>query len=183
MKTYVVNLIGGPGTGKSTLCAALFAGLKIAGINAEMATEYVKDLVWEESFKKITNQLYIFSKQHNRLFHLHNKVRIIITDSSLLNSIVYYQGDNPFFKDMVLWEFNKMDNINYYINREFEYQSEGRYQNIDEALLIDKGFLDLLSDNSIPYESIRPGVSSVDFLIEDLIHKIQKDEKDILIST
>ena len=57
MDTLVINLCGGPGTGKSTLSANLFAKLKMAGVDVELAPEYVKDLVWEESFKKIENQI------------------------------------------------------------------------------------------------------------------------------
>ena len=41
-KTLVINLFGGPGVGKSTLCASVFAKLKIMGIDCEMATEYAK---------------------------------------------------------------------------------------------------------------------------------------------
>ena len=55
-KTIFVNLFGGPSTGKSTLCASIFSELKIKGVDCEMALEYVKDLVWEESFEKIKNQ-------------------------------------------------------------------------------------------------------------------------------
>lgn len=53
MKTLVVNLFGGPGTGKSTLSANIFARLKMDGVDVEMAPEYVKEVVWEESYKKI----------------------------------------------------------------------------------------------------------------------------------
>ena len=175
MNTIVVNLIGGPGTGKSVLCASLFAQLKIQGINCEMATEYVKDLVWEESFKKISNQLYILGKQHNRLFHLNHKVQIIITDSPLLNSIVYYTGHNPHFKDLVLWEFNQMNNINYYFTRKFEYHQEGRYQDEAGAHEKDRQFHELLSLNDIPFQEITPGIDSVDFLVEDILKRLENE--------
>ena len=49
-KTLVINLFGGPGVGKSTMCASIFSKLKILGFECEMATEYVKDIVFEESF-------------------------------------------------------------------------------------------------------------------------------------
>ena len=43
----VVNLFGAPGSGKSTGAAYIFSQLKIAGVNAELVTEFVKDKVWE----------------------------------------------------------------------------------------------------------------------------------------
>lgn len=43
----VVNLFGGPGCGKSTTMARLFADLKTRGLNVEMVSEFAKDLVYE----------------------------------------------------------------------------------------------------------------------------------------
>jgi len=62
-ETLIVNLFGGPGTGKSTLCADLFAKLKWRHTNCEMALEFAKDKVWEESFKVLDNQIYIFGQR------------------------------------------------------------------------------------------------------------------------
>lgn len=45
----VVNLFGAPGVGKSTGAARIFSNLKMAGINAELITEFAKDKVWEEN--------------------------------------------------------------------------------------------------------------------------------------
>ena len=45
MKTIVVNLFGAPGAGKSTGAAYIFALLKMAGIEAELVTEFAKDKV------------------------------------------------------------------------------------------------------------------------------------------
>lgn len=47
MKTIVVNLFGAPGAGKSTGAAYIFALLKMAGVEAELVTEFAKDKVWE----------------------------------------------------------------------------------------------------------------------------------------
>lgn len=42
---YVVNLFAQPGAGKSTGAAYIFAKLKMAGVNAELITEFAKDKV------------------------------------------------------------------------------------------------------------------------------------------
>ncbi len=41
-KTIAINFYGGPGTGKSSMAAAIFSNLKNEGINAELVTEYAK---------------------------------------------------------------------------------------------------------------------------------------------
>ena len=173
MDTLVINLTGGPGTGKSTLSANLFAKLKMAGIDVEMATEYVKDLVWEESFKKIENQIYIFGKQHNRLYRLKNKVKVIITDSPLLNSIVYYNGNNPHFEPLVIWEFKDMNNLTFYLERSFEYVQNGRMQDIEGAKIVDDTYKNLLDKYEIDYTSIRSPYN-VDSIVESIISKINE---------
>ena len=173
MGTLVINLTGGPGTGKSTLSANLFAKLKMAGIDVEMATEYVKDLVWEESFKKIENQIYIFGKQHNRLYRLKNKVKVIITDSPLLNSIVYYNGNNPHFEPLVIWEFKDMNNLTFYLERSFEYVQNGRMQDIEGAKMVDDTYKNLLDKYEIDYTSIRSPYN-VDMIVESIIDRVNE---------
>jgi nicotinamide riboside kinase len=164
--TLIINLFGGPGTGKSSLMAKLFARLKELDYDVEMSHEYVKDLVWEESYKKIENQLYIFGKQHNRAYRLLNKINIIITDSPLLNSIVYYTGDNPYFKDMVMWEYNEMNNIGLYLERSFDYNEVGRYQNLEQAIEVDVKYKKLLVENNIEHTTLKFPDYDLDELIE-----------------
>lgn len=173
MDTLVINLCGGPGTGKSTLCAQLFYLLKSQDIDVEMATEYVKDLVFEESFKKIENQIYIFGKQHNRLYRLKNKVKVIITDSPLLNSIVYYNGDNPHFEPLVIWEFKAMNNLTFYLERSFEYVQNGRMQSIDGAKKVDETYKSLLDKYKIEYVSLRSPYD-VNQIVQSIIDKINE---------
>ena len=171
MNSIIINLFGGPGTGKSTLCATIFSKLKMMGIETEMAPEYVKTLVWDESFKKIENQLYIFGKQHNTIHRLKNKVRVIITDSTLINSIIYYMGDNPHFESLVMWEHNKMNNINFFLERSFDYVENGRYQTLIEARAIDQKYKDFLEKNKVEYTEITSPYN-IDLIAEKVLEKI-----------
>ena len=59
MQTIIVNLFGAPGAGKSTGAAYIFSKIKMAGVNAELVTEFAKDKVWEESKEVFNNQIYI----------------------------------------------------------------------------------------------------------------------------
>ena len=171
METLVVNLTGGPGVGKSTLRANIFVKLKMLGIDVEEAPEYVKDLVWEESFKKIENQIYIFGKQHNRLFRLKNKVKVIITDSPLLNSIVYYSGNNPHFIPLVIHEYKELNNLTLYLERSFDYVENGRMQTLEDAKNIDFKYKKILEDGDIPYLSITSPYD-IDKIITSIIQLI-----------
>lgn len=173
MNTLVISLCGGPGVGKSTLRANLFVKLKMLGIDVEEAPEYVKDLVWEESFKKIENQIYIFGKQHSRLFRLKNKVRVIITDSPLLNSVIYYTGNNPHFIPLIIHEYKELNNLTLYLERSFEYVENGRMQTLDDAKIIDMKYKDLLNEYQIPYMSVLAPYN-IDEIVEKVINLINK---------
>ena len=62
--TLVVNLFGGSCIGKSTLMAKIFAELKTKGYDCEMATEFIKDMIWENNNKAIQDDIYTFANQN-----------------------------------------------------------------------------------------------------------------------
>lgn len=173
-KTLFINLFGGPGVGKSTLCASIFTELKIRGVDCEMALEYAKDVVWEESFTKLKNQIYIFGKQHSRINRLNGKVDVVITDSPLINSIIYDITNNPHLKDLVLYEFSKLNTFNYFLNRGSNYNPNGRMQTMEDALKVDKIYKDLLQDNNIPYMDISIGENNSELISNEIIEEISK---------
>ena len=55
MKTIVINLIGSPGTGKSTLASELFSKMKWKGHDVELVSEYAKELI-HDAFKDDTRE-------------------------------------------------------------------------------------------------------------------------------
>jgi hypothetical protein len=167
----VVNLFAGPGSGKSTTCAGVFARLKLAGVNCEMALEYAKDKVWEESNKVLDDQIYVFGKQLHRIFRLKDKVDVVITDSPILLSIIYDKTGNKYFSDLVLNQFNNFDNRNYFIERTTVYNPKGRLQTEDEAKEIDKVLLDLLKDCNIEYDSVGKS-EAVDYIFNKIMKEL-----------
>ena len=145
----VVNLFAGPGVGKSTTAARIFAELKMHGVNCEMALEFAKDKVWEESFKTMDDQIYIFGKQFHKIWRLKDKVDVIICDSPLPISIVYDKENSEAFHTLIMEQFNKFDNYNVLLTRSGEYQKEGRVQTEEEAKEVDEIVKKVLKDYNI----------------------------------
>jgi tRNA uridine 5-carbamoylmethylation protein Kti12 len=168
MKTVVINLFGGPGCGKSTIAAELFAILKKQGYEVELVTEYAKDKVWEESYKTLENQIYVFAKQLHRLWRLKDKVQFIITDSPLLLSIIYDKDNNEDLKNLIISRFNSFDNINFIINRSTVYNQNGRYQNEEQANEIDKQIKELLVLHHISFQT-----EDINNVVETILNEIK----------
>ena len=164
----VVNLFAGPGSGKSTTCAGVFAKLKLAGVNCEMALEYAKDKVWEESYKILDDQIYVFGKQLHRIFRLKDKVDVVITDSPLPLSIYYDKSENPYFSKLVMNQFNQFENINFFIDRDNTYNTKGRMQTLEEAKAIDVAIYSLLNENNIPYYEV-PKETAVEEIFNEIM--------------
>jgi len=167
--TLVVNFFGGPGSGKSTLSAALFAELKTRGINAELVTEYAKDKVWEESLAVLDDEIYIFAKQFHRISRLLEKVDVVITDSPILLSLHYAERESETFKQLVREEHSKMRTLNIFLLRVKRYEPKGRIQNNEaEAKVIDTSILQILKREEIPFIEVVGDTSSIPAIAEKL---------------
>lgn len=174
--TLVVNLIGGPGAGKSTCAAATFAQLKYRGYTPELALEWVKEAVWEGRDSIVSNQLYIFAKQHKRIHDTMGKVDAVITDSPLLLSVYYGGGRSPELDALVLSEISRMDNLNVLLHREKAYDPRGRWQTEEEAKGIDVALKQIMDENRIPYVEL-PGNELTPGVLADMIAKrLEGDE-------
>lgn len=172
-KTVIVNLFAGPGAGKSTTAYGVAHKLKMKGVNAELVTEYAKDVTWQENFNTLNNQLYVFAKQHNRQFHLRGKVDVIVTDSPIILSLIYCDCENlsDAFPKLVIDEFNHedTDTINYFVNRVKPYNPSGRSQSEDEAKDIDGQVKNVLENYDIEYREIDGDEEAVDKITEEVL--------------
>ena len=166
----VVNLFAGPGSGKSTTCAGVFSKLKLAGINCEMALEYAKDKVWENSEKVFQNQAYIFGQQSFRISRMENEVDIVITDSPLLLSAFYNTNTvlGESFNDVVANVFHSYNNINYLLTRVKPYHAKGRLQTEEESDALAEPMKQLLNKYNVLYTQIPGDIAGYDAIVEDI---------------
>lgn len=156
IKPLVLNLVAGPGAGKSTTAAGVFSKLKLRGVNCELVTEYAKDKVWEESYRVLEDQIYVLGKQHHRLFRLKDKVDAIITDSPVFLSAYYGTDTTILFDEFVAETYASYNNITVFLERQKHYNPAGRMQSEEEAREIDRELKDLMERLHISYIT-RPG--------------------------
>jgi nicotinamide riboside kinase len=167
----VVNIIGGPGTGKSILASEVFSKLKRDGVTCDVAWEYIKRKLREKALKVVQSQLYLFGKQQFQLFTMKDEVEVVITDAPLLLFSYYDKTRCPYLRDMVINEYNKYNNLLYFIERDLsvEYETEGRYQDLEGAKEVDIELRKFLDDNNIQYKLIKGiGSNSLETITNDI---------------
>jgi hypothetical protein len=152
----IINLFGGPGVGKSTTAAEVYARLSRAGFLSEMIPEFAKVLTWANHQVALRDQLYVFAKQDHRMEVLRDQpIDFVVCDSPLLFSLVYkpesyYQS----FDAMVLEVFNSYRNLNVFIERGTRYVPHGRNQTEAEAGALDAHVRGTLERYGVPYVSV-----------------------------
>jgi len=150
----VINLFGGPCTGKSTTASLLFGKMKLQGLNVALVQEYAQEAIWEQRQSLLDDQIYIFAKQQRRLARLQGHgLDWVVTDSPLPLSVVYLKpnvlSDNFEYLVREVWE--KYQNWNFLLTRNWEYNPQGRNQKLsEEADEFHKKVTDLLCNWEIP---------------------------------
>lgn len=177
-KTLVLNLFGTPSAGKSTGAAYIFSKLKMAGINAELVTEFAKDKVWEENHEvfKPDNQFYIGAKQFFRLNRCSDKVEVIVTDSPLPLSAFYNKSDilGEEFNKVIMNCFNSFNNVSYLIIRDKPYNPKGRLHTEEESDAMKQPLIDLLDKYGIDYKVGLGNTGFYNCIAEEVIKKVRK---------
>ena len=167
----VINMYGGPGTGKSTTAAGLFYLMKLQHMEVELVTEYAKDLVWSQRHNMFTEQDYIFAKQNHKLRRLvmNGKVDWAVTDSPLIIGQFYTPKDFPgreHFLKFVDATFNSYNNVNIFLNRVKVYNPNGRNQTEKEAREIDNQILDMLSSQNVDFHVVDADIDAPHKILE-----------------
>lgn len=174
MKPIVVNLFGGPGTGKSTTAAGVFSLLKLQGVNIELVTEFAKDLTWEHRWKTLDDQLYVTAKQYHRLWRI-NEVSVIITDSPLIQGLMYGPFDE-YVEEIIKKTYNSFNNTNIFLKRVKAYNPIGRSQTEEEAIEIDDKIIKLLEKEKLLYSSVPADHSGINIIANSILYLLHSND-------
>lgn len=172
-KALIVNLWGGPGSGKSTSATGAFSKLKILGINSEYVPEYAKDLAWSE--RKVDNQVLILGKQYDRLWRLRDKVEVVITDSPLLLTPIYNRLNLihiPSLDQVALDLYNQFHNLDIFVKRVKPFNPAGRYQTEDQARTIDGDTRAMLEQYGIKYQEVPGNEDGIEQIVNMVLAKL-----------
>ena len=176
----IINLFGGPGTGKSTVASDLFALMKWDNFNVELVNEYAKELTWEGRHGVLNDQLYILAKQNRKLARLRNQVEYVITDSPIIMGLAYVPlGFQilPHFKMLTEEVWNSYDNINIMLERVKPFHQVGRNQTEEQARELDGIIERILNDRApYPYYKVVADSSAKYEIIDIITYSNLKDE-------
>lgn len=133
----VINLLGSSGAGKSTTALGLAYELKKRGVKVEYVNEHAKDLVFAGCSHLLTNQIQVFAEQYTKmLVRMDKGLDFLVTDSPLILAAFYgekYKSSSKELDELIFSEFNKFDNINFFLNRTVTFDPVGRVQNEEES--------------------------------------------------
>jgi hypothetical protein len=174
--TLVINLIAGPCSGKSTVSAELFARLKKMNVSCELVPEYIKDRIYEENNTITKDQIALFGMEHYGLTTKLGKVKVIIHDGSFLNNIIYNNENNPELEQLVISEYFKFNNLDFFIKRgNIEFQTYGRIHNLQQSLALDDNIKSVYKKCGVKYIEVDAG-DAVDKMIPIILEKLKEIE-------
>jgi hypothetical protein len=177
-KGILINLISGPGVGKSTTAAQLFAALKMKKQQAELVQENAKQLVWTKNFETLNNQYQVSHDQYKVFKSIVDEVDFTVTDGSLIHGLAYnITNQNNISnidktKEAILTWFSQFNNFNIFIERRkcSTYDTIGRIESFEEAKIVDNILLKELDENNIPYLIINIDDIDIESIAEQLIN-------------
>lgn len=170
--TLVVNLIGGPCCGKSTISAELFARLKKMNIKTELVPEYIKDKIYEENQTMVSNQLILFGMEHYKLSTKLDKVDVIVHDGALINNIIYNKEENKEFNDLIVSEYKKFWNLTFFLDRgTIDFEDYGRIHTREESIIIDEKIKNEFHKHNLDFHVIESR-DAVDKIIPIILKKL-----------
>ncbi len=174
----VINLFGAPSSGKSTVASGLFYLMKINKMSVELVTEFAKDLHLEGREIIFGDQNYIFAEQTRRVRRIEGNYEFAVTDSPILLPAFYEKDKHlPSFNSLVMEEFDRYRNFNYFLSRNHSFETNGRRHNETQALAIDLDLRDFLTANGVAFTEMDAIPRTPEKILEDIRRRTDRHDK------
>jgi thymidylate kinase len=185
-----INVFGGPGIGKSTVAAQLFARLKTRGFEVELVNEWIKAWAWQGIKPTGFDQLYNFAKQLRREEIVLRHGGLVVSDAPLMMQLAYVRR---YAAQDMLWLAADLSSIadsyehrypslNIMLTRSKTrpYQQLGRFQNEHEAIELDNDIEKVLNAKLISYT--RAYADEIDLIEDHVVRNLHKENDDDRVS-
>lgn len=156
--TLIIDIYGGPGSGKSSTAKMLSGLISSLGYTSETPEEYPKYLIHKEDYKSLENQIGIFREHKSRIDDLLGKYDFIISDSPTLMQNIYIKeryGKKEYknLRKLVKLEHKKHNDkrVSFFLNRKHNFKEIGRVQNEEQALEKSKQIKEYLIKNKVNF--------------------------------
>lgn len=176
--TVVINLYGGPCSGKSTAAAQLFAEMKAKDLNCELVREFVKQWAWEGRKPVSFDQFYLFGNQSRLESSLYGKVDYIVTDCPVLITSYYAAVFGNIeqarcFQQMLTTYLEMAEDaghthLHYFLERTNKYDPKGRFESEARAREVDEEMKYYLHDVGLKFTSVPASDKGVKTILKSL---------------
>lgn len=135
-----------PSGGKSTTARIFAALLKLNNQSTELVDEVPKEMVWNEEYDRLSDQMFIFSQQNRKLNNLQGKYKFTVNDSPLDIQHLYAKMNKmpKEFHSLIDYYHKQYHTVDIWLNRKHKYQQVGRVQTEEESNNIGKQIKDFM---------------------------------------
>jgi predicted ATPase len=131
----VVEIYGGPGTGKTTFSAELYGALKRTGLHVTLVTEEATTCIQANDMVGLTCQAYLLGASARRLRQVATSYDVVVMEAPLLLNPVYDRDRSPALRALAEEEHRRYRNLPLLLSplpRE-QFTTAGRVHDADSA--------------------------------------------------